>query len=175
MHLIEPGEQEGPRLRREPVPELLADLLAQVAQRDHDLQPVAAGDALEDVDDSRTGVVADRSERAIVVVVRGRSGKHHSPADRCHQRSDRLHPGLVAGLADPRRRLPQHMAFAHGEVVVYGIGEAQREQAVRERGAIDSRLPYLVPSTHDSSFRRGNRGGVPDVTCLPFLRVIRPV
>jgi hypothetical protein len=175
MHLVEAGEQEGARLRREPVPQRLADLLAQVAQRHHDLQPVAPGNALEHLDDSRTGVVADRSERAIVVVVRGRSGKHHSPADRCDQRSDRVHPGLVAGLADPRRRLPQYLAFAHREVVVYGIGEAQREQAVRERGAIDSRLPYLAPSTHESSFRRGKRGGVPDVTCLPFLRVIRPV
>jgi hypothetical protein len=175
VHLIEAGEQERPRLGREPVPKLLTDLLAQVAQCDHDLESIAPGDALEHLDDSRTGVVGDRSERAIVVVVRGRSGKHHSPADRCNERSDRLHPGLVAGLAHPRRRLPQRLAFAHREVVVDGIGETQREQAVRERGAIDPRLPDLAPSTHEFEFRRGNRAGVLDVTCLPFLRAIRPV
>ena len=55
VHLVEAGEQEGPGLRREPVPELLADLVAQVAQRDHDLEPVAPGDALEHVDHSRAG------------------------------------------------------------------------------------------------------------------------
>ena len=175
MHLVEAREEEGPRLRREPVPELPADLLAQVAERHDDFQSVAPGDALEHVDDSRLGMVADRSERAIVVVVRGRSGKHDSPADRRDQRSDRLYAGLVAGLADPRRRLPQHLPFAHREVVVDRIGETHWEQAVRERGAIDSRLPYLAPSTHEVSSRPRNRRGTPDVTGLPFLRVIRPV
>ncbi len=152
MHLVEPGEQHGPRLRCETVPKLLADLVAQVAEGDDGLEPVTPGHPLENLDDPPTGMVADRCERAIGVVVRSRAREHDSPADGSDERPDRLHACLVAGVADPRRGLPEHLALRDGQVVVDGVGEAQRQQAVRKRRPIDARLPYLMSSTHGAVF-----------------------
>ncbi len=175
MHLVETGEQEGAGLGQELIPDLLAHVLPEVTQRHHDLNRVAAGDALEHVDHPGAGLVGNRLERAVPVVVRGGTGEHDTPAYGSHQRPDRLDPSLVGRIPHPGGRVPEPLALGHREPVVHRIGEAHREQAERQRGPVHTRLPTVPHLSHAPGCRRPGDRGTPNVTLLAFGHDIRPV
>ena len=126
MHLVESREEEDPRIGREPVPELLADLFGQVAQGDHDLERIASGHPFEHLDQPLARHVGERMERAVLVVVRGRAGEHDSAADRGDERTNRLDPRVVARFAHLPEALAEPLALGDREVVVDRVGETHR-------------------------------------------------
>ncbi len=138
MYLVEPGEKERTSVGSEPFPEVLADVFAEMAERDHHLQRVPSRHALEHLDDARAGLHSYGKKRAVVVVVRGGTREHNSPAYRVHEGADRLDPGVVARLAHAGEALPEPLAFGDREVVVDRVGEPHRQEAEGQRGAVDA-------------------------------------
>jgi hypothetical protein len=126
MHLVESREEEHPRIGSQPVPELLADLFGQVAEGDDDLERVAPGHPFEHLDQPLTGDVGERMERAVLVVVRGRAGEHDSAADGGDERTNRLHPRVVARFTHLPEALAEPLALGDGEMVVDRVGETHR-------------------------------------------------
>ncbi len=168
MHLVEAGEQERPRLGREPVPQLLADLLAQMAQRHHDLQSVAPGDPLEHVDDTRRGwspTGANGQSSSSCAAGRGNTTPRRTDATSARIASIRAwSPASRTRAVASRKRL----AFAHGEVVVDGVGEphGSRLYASAARSTPDSRIWRPRPTSR--VFGAARATGVPDVTVVPI-------
>ncbi len=158
------GSRNAARLGGEPVPETLADLLAEVAEGHYDLERIPARDPLEHLDDAGRGVQTNGQERAVLVVVRGRAGKHDPAAHGRDQGPDRFDPRLVTRLPDLREAVPQPLAFADGQMVVDRVGVAQRQKAVRQRGALDSRFLASAAPAHGTVLRRVLRSGEPRVT-----------
>jgi hypothetical protein len=159
MDLFEPGEKQRTSVGCETFPQPLADVLAEMTEGDHHLQRVPSSDALEHFDDPVPGLQTHRMKRAVVVVVRGGTREHDTPAYRADQGAYRLDAGVVARLSNARQALPESLAFGNRQVVVDRVGEPHRQEAERQRGAVDAGIRNSLSAAHGCVLRPAGRVG----------------